>query len=212
LREWIGEVMGDPISCPSDDGEQLTSTGLVYPRSDSSGVTFTTNVYATQAHWTVSGTQLLYWEGQSVDPPADALPVGSCKAVLAAYSPGFVWGGQVSPLGRFNGSAVAACLGTESFAGGNGIWCLLADDRPAPIDGADPCTAFRSLVREDDGTLLGIAHESAALDVVRRLRWNAGGFAVVDEFESCASSPPVRVPPALRDDFAGLAAFCHYMD
>ena len=51
---------------------------------------------------------------------------------------------------------------------------------------------------------------SAALDVVRRLRWNGGGFDTVDEFESCKSTPPTRVPPAIADDFAALATFCHY--
>jgi hypothetical protein len=214
--------MGDPTTCPAEDpagtadSEQETTTGLVYSRSNTGSVTFTTNSYGNQAHWTMNGTLLLYWEGPATDPTIDASPVSGCTAVLAAaklggvFPAGFGWGGLVSPLGRFNGSAVVACLSTESFPGGNAIWCLLADDRPAPIDAGDACLAFTSLTRVDASTLVGVSHESAALDYVRHLRWNDGEFNIVDEFESCKTIPAIRVPRAIAGNSSTLANYCHY--
>jgi hypothetical protein len=226
LHDSIGTVMGKPGSCVYEDPlgagwtEQLTINGLggqsgvVYSRSGD--VTFTENYYGDQEHWALIGDRLLNWVGPSVEPTADAVPVDGCKAALAAdmgngaLRRGLVWSGVTGSLGRFDNSLVVSCISSETFAGGNIVWCLLADDQPVPIDDRDSCLNAVSITREDDRTLLGVAQAGSLNEEVTRLRWTGSGFQTIDQFESCNTSQPIRVPPAISRDPQALIAFCGY--
>ncbi|HET6318010.1 MAG TPA: hypothetical protein VFG86_16265 [Chloroflexota bacterium] len=74
LKDRIGDRMGDARVCErqiDSDGntEQVTTTGLAYYRRRLSAPIFTTG----WEHWALVNGKLLYWTGDSVEPPADAV-------------------------------------------------------------------------------------------------------------------------------------------
>jgi hypothetical protein len=76
LKSRLGAAMGDATECEHSvdaDGntQQQTSTGLAYYRHRLDMPAFT-NGYD---HWALSKNQVLHWEGDEVEPPADAAPV-----------------------------------------------------------------------------------------------------------------------------------------
>jgi hypothetical protein len=76
LKATLGPSMGEPLECerPIDDQgdtQQNTTTGLAYYRSKLNVACFTTG----WDHWGIRNGGLIYWTGDSVDPPADAAPV-----------------------------------------------------------------------------------------------------------------------------------------
>jgi hypothetical protein len=75
LKTSLGPRMGDPLECerPVDDQgdtQQKTSTGLAYYRSQVNVASFTTG----WEHWALRAGAVVYWTGDSVEPPADAAP------------------------------------------------------------------------------------------------------------------------------------------
>ena len=74
LRLALGAPMGDAIECEraiDDNGntQQRTTTGLAYFRTQANAAAFTTG----WDHWAlIVGHDLVYWTGDSVDPPATA--------------------------------------------------------------------------------------------------------------------------------------------
>ncbi len=75
LKERIGDRMGDARVCEwqiDSDGntEQMTTTGLAYYRRRLSAPIFTNG----WDHWALVNSKLLYWTGDSVEPPANAVP------------------------------------------------------------------------------------------------------------------------------------------
>lgn len=76
LKERLGATMGAPLECehgdPNGTGDTLqqTSTGLAYYRQKTGAVMFTDG----WNHWALVGTQLVEWEGESVDPPPGLVP------------------------------------------------------------------------------------------------------------------------------------------
>jgi hypothetical protein len=73
LKLRLGARMGDPADCErpvDEDGntQQVTTTGLAYYRRHLNVAAFTDG----WEHWALVETQILYWTGQAVDPPANA--------------------------------------------------------------------------------------------------------------------------------------------
>jgi hypothetical protein len=71
LRERMGELMGEPVSCeyadPNGSGDTLqdTSTGLAFWRKSSNLPTFTDGT----AHWALSSDGVITWTQPTADPP-----------------------------------------------------------------------------------------------------------------------------------------------
>jgi hypothetical protein len=74
LKSALGSRMGDPLECEhavdaSGNTQQQTTLGLAYYRKDANVPCFTTG----SDHWALAvNRDLLYWQGDAVDPPADA--------------------------------------------------------------------------------------------------------------------------------------------
>ena len=76
LRASLGPRMGDPLECEHSvddqgDTQQKTTTGLAYYRSQVNVASFTTG----WEHWGLREGALVYWTGDSIEPPADAASV-----------------------------------------------------------------------------------------------------------------------------------------
>jgi hypothetical protein len=77
LRNALGAQMGDPVECarvvdPDGNLQQRTTLGLAYYRKTSNAACFTSG----WDHWAVtSDRNLVYWAGDSVDPPLNARPL-----------------------------------------------------------------------------------------------------------------------------------------
>ena len=76
LKAQLGDLMGDPVECEHtnpDNGDSLqqTSKGLAFYRKSTNTPTFTNG----HEHWALTAQGLVYWTGDSIDPPADAQPV-----------------------------------------------------------------------------------------------------------------------------------------
>ena len=70
LKASLGPSMGDPIECERSvddqgDTQQNTTTGLAYYRSQMNMACFTTG----WDHWGLRDGGVVYWTGDSVDPP-----------------------------------------------------------------------------------------------------------------------------------------------
>lgn len=76
LREQLGDVMGEPVTCefpdPNGTGDvhQRTSTGLAFWRKATNIPTFTNG----WDHWGWTDDGLEYWTGESIDPPGREVP------------------------------------------------------------------------------------------------------------------------------------------
>jgi hypothetical protein len=73
LKARLGPTMGDPTECEHNDSGsrdviQHTTTGLAFWRQSTNTPTFTDGY----RHWALTPNGLLAWEGQSIDPPANA--------------------------------------------------------------------------------------------------------------------------------------------
>jgi hypothetical protein len=76
LKASLGPRMGDALECErsvDDQGntQQKTTAGLAYYRSQVNVASFTTG----WEHWGLREGALVYWTGDSVEPPDDAAPV-----------------------------------------------------------------------------------------------------------------------------------------
>ena len=76
LKARLGDKMGDPIECEHtnvDNGDSLmqTTTGLAFYRKATNTPTFTNGF----EHWALTAQGLVYWTGDSIDPPLNATPV-----------------------------------------------------------------------------------------------------------------------------------------
>jgi hypothetical protein len=77
LSQRLGDQMGAPTSCeygdPRGSGDTLQNTekGLSFYRQKTNTATFTNG----NQHWAVASNGLLFWTGESIDPPDDAQPV-----------------------------------------------------------------------------------------------------------------------------------------
>jgi O-glycosyl hydrolase len=70
LRDAIGEGMGQPLECEhanpeNGDALQKTTTGLAFYRKSTNTPTFTNG----WDHWALTPDGLVYWTGESIDPP-----------------------------------------------------------------------------------------------------------------------------------------------
>lgn len=74
LQAELGTRMGNPTSCeygdPGGSGDTLqnTSSGLGFYRQRSNTPTFTTGF----EHWAITADGIVYWTGDSIDPPSTA--------------------------------------------------------------------------------------------------------------------------------------------
>jgi hypothetical protein len=88
LKAQIGARMGNPSSCEypdpkgTGDTEQTTTSGLAFWRKSTNTPTFTNGF----DHWALTSNGLLYWTGDSVDPPVvtAAVPTGLTPTEAAA--------------------------------------------------------------------------------------------------------------------------------
>jgi hypothetical protein len=75
LHTWLGDTMGAPTSCEyadpngTGDTEQNTSAGLAFWRKSTNTPTFTNG----WAHWALTSIGQVTWDGESIDPPPDAM-------------------------------------------------------------------------------------------------------------------------------------------
>ncbi len=81
LKAAIGAPMGEPVECEhtevaTGDAHQRTTTGLSFYRKNTNTPTFTNGF----EHWALTPRGLVYWTGDSIDPPPEARPVGSQPA------------------------------------------------------------------------------------------------------------------------------------
>ncbi len=75
LKSQIGDIMGEPLECEHgnpDNGDTLqqTTTGLAFYRQHTSTPTFTNG----WDHWAWTASGLVYWVGNSIDPPGVFVP------------------------------------------------------------------------------------------------------------------------------------------
>lgn len=93
LREAVGEVMGDPLTCEYNDPNgtkdrlQRTTTGLAFYREATNTPTFTDGFN----HWgqIPQPQELAYWTGTSIDPPGyGELPQGGSTFSDSEVQPG----------------------------------------------------------------------------------------------------------------------------
>lgn len=165
LREALGPIMGDPLTCefpdPNGTGDvhQRTTEGLAYWRKRTNTPTFTNG----WDHWALTSAGLAHWAGPSVDPPGQAdEAVTAAEFGLAAAPTGRIEGvivtaGGWSLEGRlvslFRGApeaeavAVARVEAANQFAfdavpAGDGFFVLLQGVDSGPLG---PCSAPRSI-------------------------------------------------------------------
>ena len=70
LRQRLGTIMGEPLECEhtihiNGDTRQLTTTGYAYYRTAANVPAFASGA----DHWALTGSGLVYWSGDVVDPP-----------------------------------------------------------------------------------------------------------------------------------------------
>ena len=75
LKSQIGDTMGEPLECEHgnpDNGDTLqqTTTGLAFYRQHTNTPTFTNG----WDHWAWTASGLVYWDGNSIDPPGVFVP------------------------------------------------------------------------------------------------------------------------------------------
>ncbi len=75
LKAAVGDPMGTPLECEhtnpeNGDALQQTTTGLSFYRKSTNTPTFTNGF----EHWALTPNGLVYWVGDSIDPPPDAPP------------------------------------------------------------------------------------------------------------------------------------------
>jgi hypothetical protein len=80
LKARLGDIMGEPIECEHTNGAngdvlQQTTTGLAFWRKSTNTATFTDGY----RHWALTARGLVTWEGDSIDPPANARPAGGSQ-------------------------------------------------------------------------------------------------------------------------------------
>jgi hypothetical protein len=98
LKRQLADWMGEPVTCeladPNGTGDvhQVTTRGLAFWRKATNTPTFTNGT----EHWALTQIGLLYWAGDSVDPPPTAGP-GTPNPCLAAGSCDPVDGGASTP-------------------------------------------------------------------------------------------------------------------
>jgi len=73
LKAQIGDAMGEPTECEHANPEngdtlQATTTGLSFYRKSTNTPTFTDGF----RHWGLTSTGLVFWTGESIDPPGTA--------------------------------------------------------------------------------------------------------------------------------------------
>lgn len=79
LRAALGSTMGDPLECERSidaqgNTQQQTTTGLAYRRKQFNETIFTTG----WEHWALRDDgRVVYWAGDAVEPPLDAVTVAS---------------------------------------------------------------------------------------------------------------------------------------
>ena len=85
LKLRLGDTMGEPLECEhsdfaTGDALQTTTTGLAFYRSRTNIPMFTDG----WKHWALTGSGLVSWEGEAIDPPGDLFPaVGATTAAPA---------------------------------------------------------------------------------------------------------------------------------
>jgi uncharacterized protein YkwD len=90
LQARLGDSMGQPLECEHANAEngdalQQTSTGLAFYRKSTNTPTFTTGF----EHWALTAFGMVYWTGESIDPPEAGLlhaPTQQPSAPAAAPS------------------------------------------------------------------------------------------------------------------------------
>jgi peptidoglycan-N-acetylglucosamine deacetylase len=80
LKIELGDTMGVPQECEHANPEngdtlQQTSTGLSFIRQNTSTPTFTNG----WDHWALTASGVVYWAGDSIDPPAAVPSVGGAR-------------------------------------------------------------------------------------------------------------------------------------
>ncbi len=75
LKSHLGDAMGDPLECEhanpeNGDALQATTTGLSFYRQSTNTPTFTDG----WNHWALTAAGLIYWTGDSIDPPGITPP------------------------------------------------------------------------------------------------------------------------------------------
>ncbi|MFN8636729.1 MAG: hypothetical protein U0893_23005 [Chloroflexota bacterium] len=81
LKARLAATMGEPAECAhldasSGDTVQATTTGLAYVRTATSTPTFTDGAH----RWALTPAGLVTWDGEALDPPADATAVADPSA------------------------------------------------------------------------------------------------------------------------------------
>lgn len=78
LYDVLGDTMGSPTECEhanpeNGDALQQTTSGLSFYRKSTNTPTFTNGF----EHWALTSSGLVFWTGESIDPPANATPVAA---------------------------------------------------------------------------------------------------------------------------------------
>jgi hypothetical protein len=147
LRAWLGDWMGDPLTCeyadPNGTGDvhQQTTRGLAFWRKRTNTPTFTNGT----EHWALVGGGLVYWQGSSIDP-RDALAAAPnpCLASSACSpsAPASVARPPVPTTYVFNvvgppvDSARLTCVGQNPSCSRDAWWIEhneLQDDGSVPV-------------------------------------------------------------------------------
>jgi hypothetical protein len=107
LKARLGEVMGDPVECEHTNGSngdvlQQTTTGLAFWRKSTNTATFTDGY----RHWALTARGVVTWEGESIDPPANARPAGGGGGQASSGQPSS--GQSVASGGRTEAAAVSS--------------------------------------------------------------------------------------------------------
>lgn len=85
LKSQIGDAMGEPVTCEFPDASgtgdvhQRTTTGLAFYRKSTNTPTFTNGF----EHWGLTQGGLVYWTGDSIDPPGVVAPAPIIAPPLA---------------------------------------------------------------------------------------------------------------------------------
>ena len=115
LYEILGATMGDPTTCeygdPNGSGDTLqnTANGLAFYRARTNTPTFTNGF----EHWGLTATGMVYWTGDSIDPPPDVVP--ATEEAPAPSSEGVVLAaGLGRALGRAQPAGTNVCRLTNS--------------------------------------------------------------------------------------------------
>jgi hypothetical protein len=71
LADWMGDAATCEFADPNATGDvhQRTTTGLAFWRKSTNTPTFTNG----NEHWALTGRDMVYWTGSSIDPASDAI-------------------------------------------------------------------------------------------------------------------------------------------